>query len=315
MLRTYVIAAIFSFGLGLVLITYGCGQRPPAFVPSAPPDGTSAPEVSYSSLSGAIKHNVTYNTVDNVSLQMDIYFPDNMNGKTPAVLYVHGGAWTSGDKAAGAGSGDVSALRAAGFIVVPINYRLAPRFKFPAMIEDVKCAVRFLRAHALEYGIDTDKIGAYGGSAGGHLVSLLGVTDQSAGWDIGPDTAYSSRVQAVVDMFGPADLPALFSGSQQVVAQSVFGTSDPKSPILVTASPVSWISRDNPPFLILQGDHDTVVPLSQSQEFYARLTAGGVEATLVIFKNGTHGLAGSPDMQPTAQQLTQMLVEFFQKHL
>jgi acetyl esterase/lipase len=305
MLHRYVIATIISFGLGLMFITSGCGQRPLS----------TAPETSYSSLSGAIKHNITYNTVDNVSLQMDIYFPAKLNGKTPAVLYVHGGGWTSGDKAVGAGSGDVSALRAAGFIVVPINYRLAPRFKFPAMIEDVKCAVRFLRAHALEYGIDTDKIGAYGGSAGGHLVSLLGVTDQSAGWDIGPDTVYSSRVQAVVDMFGPADLPALFSGSQQVVAQSVFGTSDPKSPILARASPVSWISRDDPPFLILQGDHDTVVPLSQSQEFYTRLTGAGVDTMLVVVKNGTHGLNGSPDMQPTRQDLTKMLVDFFVKHL
>lgn len=297
-LPKYKLAIIIKLGFVLILLISGCRQA-----------GTS-----FSSLSGTIKHDVTYYTTDNISVQMDIYFPKTMNGKVPAVLYVHGGAWSSGDKATGAGSGDISALRDAGFIVAPIDYRLAPAFKFPAMIEDVKCAVRFLRAHALEYGIDTNKIGAYGGSAGGHLVALLGVTDQSAGWDIGPDAAYSSHIQAVVDMFGPADLATLFSLGGATTAQSVFGTSDPRSPILAGASPVNWVSRDDPPFLILHGDRDTVVPLSQSQEFYTRLTGAGVESTLVVFKNGTHGLA-NPDMEPSRQQLTQMLVQFFQKHL
>ena len=271
--------------------------------------------VSYPALDSAIKRDITYVTVDNVSLQLDIYFPKLMSGKTPAVLYVHGGAWMTGDKNIGAGSQDVAALTAAGFIVVPVNYRLAPVFKFPAMIEDVKCAVRFLRAHANEYGIDPDKIGAYGGSAGGHLVSLLGLTDSNAGWDTRPYINYSSQVQAVVDMFGPSDLPALFAPGQQQISLSVFGTSDLKSQTLIRASQISWVNRGDPPFLILQGDKDTTVPLSQSKELYDCLIQGGVEATLKVFKNGTHGLNGSPDMQPTRQDLTQMLVEFFKSYL
>jgi dipeptidyl aminopeptidase/acylaminoacyl peptidase len=118
-----------------------------------------------------------------------------------------------------------------------------------------------------------------------------------------------------VDMFGPADLTTLFTGNLAGMANRVFGASDSKNPVLVRGSPVSWISRDDPPFLILQGDKDTVVPLSQSQEFYERLVSGGVEATLVIVKNGTHGLVNSPNMQPARQELTQMMVRFFQKHL
>ena len=102
-------------------------------------------------------------------------------------------------------------MTGAGFIVVPVNYRLAPNFKFPAMIEDVKCAVRFLRANAAEYGINADKIGAYGGSAGGHLVSLMGSGRPER--RLGRRSLYNifEPVQAVIDMFGPSDLSALFS--------------------------------------------------------------------------------------------------------
>jgi acetyl esterase/lipase len=184
----------------------------------------------YAELEGTIKRNITYYTVDSVILQLDIYFPKVMSGKAPAVLYVHGGAWTIGDKNIGAGSEDVVALTAAGFIVVPVNYRLAPAFKFPAMIEDAKCAVRFLRANANQYGINADKIGAYGGSAGGHLVSLLGLTDRTAGWDTGPYIDYSSQIQAVVDMFGLSVVPALFGLGQQQIAFERFRDERPEKP-------------------------------------------------------------------------------------
>ncbi len=301
-------------GLAIALVLSACGQKPAAST-LLPANASPPSPVSYDVLAGTVKRNIIYNTVDNTSLQLDIYFPKVMNGKAPAVLYVHGGAWISGDKDIGAGSQDVAALTGAGFIVVPVNYRLAPNFEFPAMIEDVKSAVRFLRANAAEYGINADKIGAYGGSAGGHLVSLMGLADRSAGWDVGPYTTFSSQVQAVIDMFGPSDLPALFSRGQISITQSVFGTSNVTSPALIKTSPVTWVNPGDPPFLILQGDKDMTVPLSQSQELYDRLTGSGVEATLVVFKNGTHGLNGSPDMQPTRQELTQILVQFFQKHL
>lgn len=267
--------------------------------------------------SGRVDRDVTYCTADGVALKMDIYYPTNAQGSVPAAMYVHGGGWTSGDKRSGAGAVDIPELTARGYLVVAINYRLAPRYKFPAQIEDVKCAVRFLRANAERYGINPDKIGAWGGSAGGHLVSLLGVTDASAGFEgSGGYPEQSSRVQAVVDMFGPTDLTALFSRGGLQTLQQVFGITDPTSDIVRRASPVTWVSSDDPPFLILHGERDDVVPVSQSQIFYERLVAAGVPATLVIVRNAGHGftpVGGS--IRPTREELTRMMADFFDRHL
>jgi len=246
---------------------------------------------------------------------MDIYFPKTARGLIPVVLFVHGGAWIQGDKTEGAGIEDIPALVDAGFAVAAVNYRLAPEYKFPAMIEDVKSAVRFLRSVASDYGLDPNKIGAYGGSAGGHLVSLLGVTDVSAGWDNGTNAEYSSRVQAVVDMFGPANLALVFPPNAPTNPYNVFGTNDPRHPILTSASPTTWATSDDPPFLILHGDQDSVVPLAQSQQLYKSLINAGVEAQLIVVKNSGHGWRNSPNMEPTRDEITQMIVRFFNTHL
>ncbi len=281
---------------------------------SMPPTAQTAtrvprPQKDIASHTSKIDRDITYCTANNVDLKMDLYFPKLLNGPMPIVVYVHGGGWTSGDKRDGAGALDFPALLDAGFIVGAVNYRLAPQAQFPAMIEDVKCAIRFLRANASQYNINPNEIGAWGGSAGGHLVSLLGVTDQSAGFDVGQYLDQSSRVQAVVDMFGPADLTTGFSKAYANMRDMVFGTFD-----LAKASPVTYITADDPPFLILQGDADKTVPLSQSQEFYDKLTAAGVQAQLVIVHGGPHGL-NSPTETPSRSELTQMIVNFFSQHL
>ncbi len=177
------------------------------------------------------------------------------------------------------------------------------------MIEDVKCAMRSLRAHAADYHINPQEIGVWGGSAGGHLVSLLGTCDASAGFDVGQYLDRSSRVQAVVDMFGPADLTVAFSEAYLKLQEEVFGSFD-----LARASPVSCVTPDDPPFLILQGDADTTVPLSQSQELYDRLIASGVGAQLVVVRDGPHGL-NSPYEYPSREDLTALIVQFFEEHL
>ena len=262
-----------------------------------------------------IERDVTYCTMDSVPLHADIYFPKNRSGTTPLLIYIHGGGWRSGNKSGGNGFLDFPALLDAGFTITSIDYRLAPEYQMPAMIEDVKCAVRFFRAHAADYNIDPNRIGAWGGSAGGHLVSMLGTSDESAGFDMGEHLEYSSRVQAVVDMFGPADfLTFPFSQHSSEVASIIFGTTDLSAPIFAAASPVTYISADDPPFLILQGDADLTVPLSQSQEFYDKLTESGVEAQLFIVTGGEHGL-NSPNQTPPHTKLTQMIVEFFETNL
>jgi acetyl esterase/lipase len=294
---------------------------PPAETPvqALQPTGSPVATVSFdASKVGTIERDVTYCTMEGTALKMDIYYLSSAAKPWPAVVYVHGGAWIQGSKTEGAGFDDQTALTSAGFLYVAIDYRLAPQARFPAMIEDVKCAVRYLRANASRYNLDPDHIGALGGSAGGHLVSLLGLTDASAGWEVGEYLDQSSRVQAVVDYFGPSDLTHgdQPDGGTKPMALVVFGTNDPNSPLLVAASPVTYITRDDPPFLIFHGDQDTTVPLAQSQTLYDRLRAAGIDATFVIVKNAGHGFAPSGGaIQPTRAQITQRVVDFFNQKL
>ena len=248
---------------------------------------------------------------------MDVYYPQTAAGALPVVMYVHGGGWTGGDKTAGAGANEIPEMIKRGYLVVSVNYRLAPQYKFPAMIEDVKCAVRYLRAKASDYGLDPDKIGVWGGSAGGHLVALLGTADASAGFE--GSSGYldqSSRVQAVVDFFGPAELNTMFRGHQVDVMENAFGVTDSESQVLKAASPVTYISRDDPPFLIFHGDKDTVVPFNQSQILYNRLIAAGVTATLIKVENAGHTFKPSGGViSPNRAEITAAAADFFDKYL
>jgi acetyl esterase/lipase len=264
-----------------------------------------------------VERDVTYCTVDGVPLKMDIYHPTITNRAVPVLLYVHGGGWTKGDKAAGAGVREIGEMVRRGYLVAAVNYRLAPEHKFSAQIEDVKCAVRFLRANARAYGLDPERIGAWGGSAGGHLVSLLGLTNRSAGFEgSGGYMDQSSRVQAVVDMFGPSDLTQVFAGANSRIMQEVFNVTDPDSEILKWASPATYASSDDPPFLLLHGAKDVLVPLSQSLELYDRLRAVSVPATLVIVENAGHGFVPvGGKIKPTRAEITKMVADFFDEHL
>lgn len=276
-------------------------QPPPGNLPQGGPGGQS--------LTPTLP-DVTYCTMDGVELKMDLYYPAEGTGPYPVAMYVHGGGWSKGDKAEGAGAKEILPLQSAGFLVVAVNYRLAPDYQFPAMIEDVKCAVRSLRAHAAEYNLDPNRIGAWGGSAGGHLVSLLGTTDKSAGFDVGEYLEYSSRVQAVVDMFGPADLTVQFSGGYES-ARRVFNGFD-----AALASPVTYVTADDPPFLMLHGEKDEVVPIEQSQILLAALQAAGVPAELVPVVNANHSF--KPDggqINPSRSEITQLIVAFFEETL
>ena len=263
-----------------------------------------------SSKLGTVAKDITYCTVDGVELKMDVYYPSENIGRFPVTMYVHGGGWSSGDKAQGAGVVEISELQQAGFLVVSVNYRLAPEYEFPAMIEDVKCAVRSLRAHADEYNLDPNRIGVWGGSAGGHLVNLLGTTDESAGFDVGEYLEYSSRVQAVVDMFGPADLTVQFEGGYES-ASRVFGGFD-----AALASPVTYVTADDPPFLMLHGEKDALVPIEQSDILLAALQAAGVPAELVPVANAGHSFKpNGGQISPSRKEITQLVVTFFEEAL
>lgn len=265
---------------------------------------------------------VTYGYSDGVELKMDIYLPIEAKTKTvPVVLCVHGGAWRAGEKP-GLNSPVLSLLIERGYAVASINYRLAPEFRFPAQIEDCKCAVRFLRAHSAQLHIDRNRIGAFGESAGGHLVALLGLTDETAGFEgNGGWQKESSRVQAVADLFGPSDLNTShwdFKDHSEYIwtAKNVFGATRDDDPVLARASPVNYISKDAPPFFILHGNLDNVVPISQSIELYDKLKTAGDSVTLLIVTNFAHG--GVPvglTPKPPEKQFNRAIADFFDRTL
>jgi len=266
------------------------------------PPAPRAKDVPYASLSQAQR--------------LDLYLP---RGKPPfpVIVHVHGGGWRTGDKADPRALIGITALIRHGYAVASVNYRLSDEARFPAQIHDVKAAVRWLRAHASEYDLDPDHIGAVGESAGGHLVALLGTSSnvpELEGRELG-NARLSSRVQAVVDLFGPVDfLPnGKFDGSEiNKLETSLLGAPLYKRPDLVKkANPTTYITSDDPPFLIMHGTRDQLVPPQQSRDFYAALlpVLGEEKVTSHFFQAGHSGMAV---LQPSNMA---RILYFFDKHL
>jgi acetyl esterase/lipase len=269
------------------------------------PDASPVPFDRY----GETLRNVTYCTPDNSPQTMDAYFPE-AGGPWPVLVYVHGGAWMHGDKSE---AGMFARLMTAqGYFVVSLNYRLYPAAQFPAMIQDVKCAIRSLRANAAQYNLDPNRIGAVGVSAGGHLVGLLGTTDTSAGWDVGEHLDQSSRVQAVIAMAGVMDLSRKFPNADIEAMKRVgFGEYN-----VVEASPISHVTPDDPPFLLIHGDRDELVPVEQSQLMYDRLIEENIPAQLVVIKNAGHSLSSAGgSTTPTVLEINQIVLEFLARYI
>jgi acetyl esterase/lipase len=283
--------------------------------PAEPARPTPSPSSTPFSNYGKVLTDVPYCNMDGQPQKMDVYFPAS-GGPWPVFLYVHGGGWNQGDKAEGAGW---KFLNDKGYLVVSVNYRLAAyNVKFPAMIEDVKCAVRSLRAHTGEYNLDPGRIAALGASAGGHLVALLGTSDKQAGWDVGEYLDQSSRVQAVVAEAVFSDFTRPLPNSIATVIFIALGElPGTTTPVLTSASPVTYITPDDPPFLIIHGEKDGYAPLEQAEILDARLKSAGVSSRLVIVQNGQHGLMssdGKPSV-PSAQEINQAILDFLNANL
>jgi acetyl esterase/lipase len=298
------------------------GLQPATATPSstltARPTSTPVPSPTPSKAhvwAGTVQKDLIYGVAEGVDLKLDLYFPNRIGSKLlPAVLYVHGGSWVSGDKAGT--FAEIEELVRRGYLVASVNYRLAPQWKFPAQIEDVKCAVRYLRAHAAEYHLDPNRIGAYGASAGGHLVALLGTTDSSAGMEgKGGYPEYSSRVQAVIDSFGPTDF-TLYGAKLHPRNKDVFGAASLDDPIIARISPLTYVSKDDPPFLILHGDKDEMVVLKHSENLVDKLKNEGVPASLVVVKNAGHGFnQPGVEVSPSFTEVLSLIGNFFDEHL
>lgn len=237
---------------------------------------------------------VEYSNVG-AKMEMDIVRPANPTGASPAVLLVHGGGFRAGTRQSYAAVAQKLAAR--GYVAATASYRLAPRHQFPAAVEDVKAAVRFLRANAAKYGIDADHIGAWGGSAGGHLVLMLGLTGDVAEFEgTGPNREFSSKVQCVINYYGPADFTQSYQKSvdaADVLPLWLGGHLDQNRKIHQKASPLNWVTPNAAPTLSLHGTKDTYVAYEHSLMITERLLAVGADAELETLTGAGHGFKGA----------------------
>lgn len=240
----------------------------------------------------------------------------------PLVIYIHGGGWQSGDKGGIFDRGDTKMLFQLGFAVASINYRLAPQARWPAQINDVKLAVRFFRRYAGIYGIHPDRIGVFGDSAGGHLAALLATADENDGLEGLGLAGTSSRVAVVVERFGPTDLNDY--GSQTTpegmgMLLDLLGC-DPYvcANLARQASPVTYVTADDPPLLIQHGDKDSLVPYRQAERLAERLRAAGNAGALIKVRNAEHAFIPSPltaELMPSIETVGFMTIAHLGRYL
>ncbi len=233
---------------------------------------------------------MVYGHAGGEDLQLDLFAPRDASGSFPAVVVLHGGGWT-------AGSHDqlrplAGALASQGYVVATVGYRMAPRHRYPAQIQDAKCAVRWLRANAQRCQIDSERIGALGFSAGAHLALLLGLTEAQDGLEgDGGNPGQSSRVQAVVNISGPTDLrrPDLPESTRLIVADFLGGTREQLPELYQAASPVAFVHRGASPVLTIHGTADAVVPYEQAQLLHTALRKARVRSQLTTIHGRGHG--------------------------
>jgi len=256
-----------------------------------PPEGVKA------------SRDVEYAKVDGQSLKLDLYIPEKSDAKPPLLVWIHGGGWTKGSK--NGVNGSLLRLTGEGYAVASIDYRLTGLQSHPKQIHDCKGAIRWLRANADKYGYDATRIGVGGGSAGGHLVLLLGTSGgvKELEGNVGGNKEQPSKVQAVLDLFGPSDM-TLFSKRNKR-----FGEGK-AADMLKSVSPVTYISKDDPPLLIFQGDKDPLVPQQQSEHMHKLYQKAGLDSALHIIKGAAHGGPQFSDATRSA-----LVKAFFDKHI
>ncbi len=275
-----------------------------------------------------VKPDITYATYGKEKMQLDLVLPAGP-GPHPVVLCFHGGAWTAGSRKelttptivipglTPSGSKEVGILEnlaRRGYAAATVSYRLAPKSKFPAQIEDAKTAVRFLRANAKKYDLDPDRVAAMGFSAGAHLALLLGTTDSAAGFDGTEHADQSSKVQCVIDFFGPADM-ALYAespGLKESILTSLLGKECQTDPKCITrASPMEYVSKTSAPTLFIHGTVDLVVPIVHSEKMYKKMKEAGVPVAMHKVPWKGHGW----EDQDATRAAAMAAMEFLNTHL
>ena len=236
---------------------------------------------------------VEYARVNDDSLKLDLYLPEKIT--PPLIVYVHGGAWKAGSKS----DMPLKALVNKGFAAVSVDYRLSTVAPFPAQAHDIKAAIRFLRAHASEYGYDASRIVIAGSSAGGHLAAIVGVTNGNKELEgtEGDCLKESSSVQGIISLFGASNLMTILSQStphgvsvRAPALQLLLGGQPNEKPELARlASPVNHVDAHDPPLLLIHGDADPQMPPEQSVELKKAYEAAGCQVQLEVIPGGKHG--------------------------
>lgn len=257
-----------------------------------------------------LETDVEYGRADDRPLRLDIARPRRPAAeRLPVIVMIHGGGWSGGDKSVV--HRDLVRYAATGnYFCVTVEYRLSGEAAWPAQIHDCKAAVRWLRASADKYSIDPDRIGAWGASAGGHLAAMLGVSGDVAelegdcGWP-----GHSSRVACAVDFCGPSELFSFFEATRDGrITRVLGGPIEQHRAAARSASPVTHVSKDDPPLLIVHGTDDAVVPYDQAEKLHAALEAAGGDSTLVKVVGANHH-------QLRGREVNGRVQAFFEKHL
>ncbi|QOV91388.1 alpha/beta hydrolase [Humisphaera borealis] len=266
---------------------------------------------------------IPYVANGDVSQKLDLYLPEKPSDKPlPLLVWIHGGGWRGGTKAGCPGLNMVPQ----GYAAASIEYRFSQKALFPAQIQDCQAAIRFLRANAKKYNLDTERFAVWGASAGGHLAALVGTSGGKKAFPpIGGNEEQSDRVQAVCDIFGPANFNTVMEqAAADKAVKNIFAFNTPSDPYsgLIggtlgkdtakcdAVSPITYVGKDTPPILILHGTADTLVPYAQSVEFADALKKAGVEVILQPFPGAGHG--GPAFNLPAVQVMTN---KFFDKYL
>jgi acetyl esterase/lipase len=253
---------------------------------------------------------IEYCSVGGVSLMLNLALPEEAEGPVPGLIFIHGGAWKSGGREVYHFYTYTFARQ--GYAAATISYRLSGQAEFPAAVEDAKCAVRWMRAHAEDYGIDPNNIAVIGGSAGGHLAMMVGYSDESEFQGEGGYQDVSAAVQAVVNFYGPYDLTTQMAKESGDVKDFLGATYEEDPDVYLEASPMQHLDEDDPPTLVFHGTVDDIVPVAQSDKLAARLKELGVPSEYQRFEGWPHTMDLA---RPVNERCRWFMYRFFEKHL
>lgn len=269
-------------GIALIVACWGMHALVPVLAQEAKPD----PEVEY-------RAEVEYGTGGGKKLRLHLAYPKSAGEKRPGLIFIHGGGWAAGSR--NDLSNQIKYAARHGYVAISVGYRFAPENPFPAQVEDVKCAVRWFRAHAADYQLDPNKIGAIGFSAGAHLAMMLGVMDPGDGLEgDGGWADQPSKVQAVVAYFGPTNFQVELPPVSRGIVKHFIGAEQSEKPELYKqASPITYVNSGDAPMLLYQGTEDVLVPYDQAWMMAQALTKAKVPGRVELLLGVNHGWSGT----------------------